>query len=123
MKFRSIIAVVAGLAALAMVTTVRAEQKTEKVIDNDTFRFLKITYPPGEHQPALHFAPTKGGSILVALTPGEIEVNFRQNGKTWTEKGHVDVGKVWYLDKTLEHQFTNIGTKEFVFTSTQIKNE
>ena len=92
----------------------------ERLIDNESFRLLKITWPPGMHQAELHPPPTKA-TIATALTSGEIEVNFRQNGKTWTEKGHVDVGKVWYLPKTLEHQFTNIGDKPFVLTSLQLK--
>ena len=116
------IAVVAISSILLAVSGVRAAEapKPETVIENDTFRLLKITWMPGERQAALHQPPTKA-SILVALTPGEIEVNFRENGKTWTEKGHVDVGKVWYLPKGLEHQFANIGDKPFLFTSTQLK--
>ncbi len=123
MKFRRI-AVMGAAAAMLAVAGVNAAQQgpaPERIIDNDTFRLMKITWMPGLKQDSLHPPPTKGGSVLVALTPGEIEVNFRQNGKTWTEKGHVDVGKVWYLPLSLEHQFANIGDKPFVFTSTQIK--
>lgn len=92
----------------------------ERLIDNETFRLLKITWMPGFRHDELHQPPTKA-TIAVALTPGEIEAHFRQDGKTWTEKGHVDVGKVWYLPKGLEHQFANIGDKPFVLTSTQLK--
>lgn len=121
MKFRQI-AVVAISSIMLAASGARAAQgpAPETVIENETFRLLKITWMPGEHQAALHPPPTKA-SILVALTPGEIEVNFRENGKTWTEKGHVDIGKIWYLPKTLEHQFANIGDKPFLFTSTQLK--
>lgn len=123
MKVRHIaaVAVASVLLAAAGVRAAAPAPAPERVIENDTFRLLKITWMPGEKQPALHQPPTKGGSILVALTPGEIDVNFRQDGKTWNEKGHVDIGKVWYLPQGLEHQFANIGDKPFLFTSTQIK--
>jgi hypothetical protein len=123
MKLRQI-AVMGAAAAMLAVAGVNAAEKgpaPERIIDNETFRLMKITWMPGEKQAELHQPPTKLGSVLVALTAGEIEANFRQNGKTWTEKGHVDIGKVWYLPMGLEHQFANIGTTPFQFTSTQIK--
>jgi len=92
----------------------------ERLVDNETFRLLKITWMPGDRQAELHQPPTKA-TIAVALTPGEIEAIFRQDGKTWKENGHIDVGKVWYLPKGLEHQFANIGDEPFVFTSMQLK--
>ncbi len=105
-----------GLAA----SHAHAAAERVKVLENERLTITHVTYPPGEHQAALH-PPPGTGQVLVVLSPAEVEVNFQDGDKTWTEKGPVPEGKVWYIPPTLLHQFTNIGKTPFVFVVTTFK--
>lgn len=98
----------------------QAAAERVKVLDNERLTITHVTYPPGEHQAALH-PPPGTGQVLVVLGPAEVEVSFQEGDKKWTEKGPVPEGKVWYIPPTLLHQFTNIGKTPFVFVSTTFK--
>ena len=98
-----------------------AGEISEKLMETDSGIVNRITYPAGLQQAELHHPPTKGGSLIVAITQGKIEAKFSEGGKTWTEKGHVNIGKVWYLPPDGYHQFHNYGDKPFTFITTWIK--
>lgn len=102
------------------VSQAHAAAERVRVLDNDRLSIQHVTYPPGEHQAALH-PPPGTGQVLVVLSPAEVEVNFQEGDKKWTESGPVPEGKVWYLPPTLQHQFTNIGKTPFVFVVTTFK--
>ncbi len=85
-----------------------------KVMENDRFILTRTTYPPGERQAELH-PPSGTGQLLTLVTPAEIEVNFQEGDKKWTERGPFEPGKVWYLPPTLLHQFANVGKTPYTY--------
>jgi mannose-6-phosphate isomerase-like protein (cupin superfamily) len=91
-----------------------------KVMENDRFILTRTTYPPGERQDKLH-PPSGTGQMVTLITPAEIEVHFQEGDKTWTEKGKMEPGKVWYLPPTLLHQFANIGKQPYTYMVTTFK--
>src|SRR5258706_551543 len=93
----SMAAAVGALVAICM-TPAHSWAAAERipVMENERFSVVRVTYPPGEHQAAL-YPPPGTGQIVTLVTPGEFEINFEENGKKWTEKGHMEAGKVWWL--------------------------
>lgn len=106
-----------GLAALAAVffaAQAQAAAERTMVVENERFTIQRVTYPAGERQAALH-PPPGTGQILTMITEGMVEVEFSEDGKTWTEKGKVEPGKVYWLSPTTLHKYANAGDKPFTF--------
>ncbi len=109
-------ALLGGLAGFLLFSPLAGAGAAERitVMENDRFILTRTTYPPGERQATLH-PPPGAGQLVTLITPAEIEVNFQEGDKKWTEKGLFEPGKVWYLTPTLLHQFANIGKAPYTY--------
>lgn len=105
----------AALVAAAFAGDAFAAAERIMILETERFTIQRVTYPPGERQAALH-PPPGTGQIVTMITPGDVEVEFSENGKTWTEKGKVAPGKVWWLSPTTLHKYANGGDAPFTFT-------
>ncbi len=108
--------IVCAAAVAAAVFTGNAFAAAERtmIVENERFTIQRVTYPAGERQAKLH-PPPGTGQILTMITEGIVEVEFSENGKTWTEKGKVEPGKVYWLSPTTLHKYANAGDKPFTF--------
>ena len=103
----------AGFIVLSPIAGTSAAERT-KVMESDCFILTRTTYLPGERQAELH-PPAGSGQLLTLITAAEVEVNFQEGDKKWTERGPFEPGKVWYLPPTLLHQFANIGKTPYTY--------
>jgi mannose-6-phosphate isomerase-like protein (cupin superfamily) len=78
-----------------------------RVLDNDRATVQRLTVSAGYRDPE---SRVPRDMIAVQVTPGDMEVVI--NGEKVTN-GHVDAGKVWYVPKTVKHQFSNIGATPY----------
>jgi mannose-6-phosphate isomerase-like protein (cupin superfamily) len=80
---------------------------TSKVIlDNDRVRVQRLSVPVGFRDPV---SVVQNDMVVIQATPGDMEVVI--NGEKTT--GRVDAGKVWYVPKTIRHQFSNAGNTSY----------
>ena len=77
-----------------------------RVLDNDRVTVQRLTVAAGYRDPE---SVVPRDMVAVQVTPGEMEVVI--NGEKTA--GHVDAGKVWYVPKTVKHQFSNIGATPY----------
>ena len=112
MKKLALVLAVAGLLVSVIsfrgrAQTPAARPVTSKVIlDNDRVSVQRLSVAAGYRDPE---SVVPRDMVAVQATPGEMEVVI--NGEKTT--GHVDAGKVWYVPKTVKHQFSNIGTTAY----------
>ena len=76
------------------------------LIDNDRVRVMRVTWDPGKSEP-----PQRPSSdiIVIQATPGESEVTIGDQ----TTTGRQEVGKTWYMPRTLERAVKNTGSQSF----------
>ncbi|HVZ22472.1 MAG TPA: hypothetical protein VG871_15470 [Vicinamibacterales bacterium] len=100
-------AIVSAVAYHGLAQTPAARPVTAtRIFDNDRATVQRLTVAAGYRDPE---SVVPRDMIAVQVTPGEMEVVI--NGEKTT--GHVDAGKVWYVPKTVKHQFSNIGTTSY----------
>jgi mannose-6-phosphate isomerase-like protein (cupin superfamily) len=76
------------------------------VLDNDRVSVQRLSVAAGYRDPE---SVVPRDMIAVQATPGDMEVVI--NGDKTT--GHVEAGKVWYVPKSVKHQFSNVGSTSY----------
>jgi len=76
------------------------------ILDNDRVRVQRLSVPAGFRDPV---SVVQNDMVVIQATPGDMEVVI--NGEKTT--GHIDAGKVWYVPKTVRHQFSNAGNTSY----------
>jgi hypothetical protein len=77
-----------------------------RIIDNERLSVSHSTLPPGLRE-KMHLYPQD--VVIIQLTPGEVEATIGEE-KT---SGHQEAGKTWYVSKTTERSFANIGKEPY----------
>lgn len=91
----------------------RADAATRIVLlENEKFSIWRLTFAAGEKQANIHPPPGKG-QIVTLVTPGDVEINFEENGQKRVDKGRMEPGKTWWLSPTTLHQFANTGSAPY----------
>ena len=109
---RRVALVFSAIALLGSVAVFRGSAQapaglTSKVIlDNDRVRVQRLSVPVGFRDPV---SVVQNDMVVIQATPGDMEVVI--NGEKMM--GHVDAGKVWYVPKAIQHQFSNAGNTAY----------
>src|SRR5262245_40519229 len=75
-------------------------------IDNERVTVSRLTFPPGARE-EMHLKLQ--ALVVIQGTAGDVEVSLGSE----TTTGRVEPGKTWYVSKTTEHAYSNVGREPF----------